>query len=92
MKNKIFFIVFMLIWVSLVVFNFFAPKYVFSEAENRNLAKFPKFTFEKLVSGEYQEQLDSYINDHFIFRNEWIKIKSQMEISSRKNGKPVEYI
>lgn len=79
MKNKIFFIVFIFIWIVLVVFNFIVPKVTFSEQENRYLAKIPSFSFEKLVSGEYQEDLDSYINDHFIFRNIWIKIKSQQE-------------
>lgn len=79
MKNKIFFVIFMFIWIVLVVFNFIAPKVTFSEQENRYLARIPRFSFEKLVSGEYQEALDTYINDHFIFRNVWIKIKSQEE-------------
>ena len=69
----------MFIWIILVVLNFVVPKISFSEQENRYLAKIPKFSFEKLVSGEYQEALDSYINDHFIFRNSWIRIKSQQE-------------
>ena len=79
MKNKIFFVIFMFIWIILVVLNFVVPKISFSEQENRYLAKIPKFSFEKLVSGEYQEALDSYINDHFIFRNSWIRIKSEQE-------------
>lgn len=79
LKNKIFFIVFMLIWIILIIFNFVFPKKNFSEQENRNLASFPKFSFEKLLSGQYQEELDTYINDHFIFRDIWIKIKSTQE-------------
>lgn len=79
MKNKIFFIIFMLVWIILIILNFVMPKVSFSEQENRYLAKIPKFSFEKLVSGEYQENLESYINDHFVFRNMWIKIKSQEE-------------
>lgn len=79
MKNKIFFIIFMLVWIILIILNFVMQKVSFSEQENRYLAKIPKFSFEKLVSGEYQEDLESYINDHFIFRNAWIKIKSQEE-------------
>lgn len=79
MKNKIFFIIFMLVWIILIILNFVMPKVSFSEQENRYLAKIPKFSFEKLVNGEYQEDLESYINDHFVFRNMWIKIKSQEE-------------
>lgn len=87
MKNKIFFAVFITIWVALVILNFIIKSDEFSQQENRYLAKLPTFTFEKLVSGEYQEELDNYINDHFIFRNAWIKIKSATEIALRKNRK-----
>ena len=79
MRRKIFFIVFMVIWISLIIINFLLPKKVFSEQENRYLASIPDFNFKDLVSGEYVEELDNYINDHFIFRNIWIKIKSGTE-------------
>ena len=78
---------FISVWIILVILNFFNPKKEFSEQENRYLAKLPTFSFEKLVSGEYQEELDNYINDHFIFRNTWIKIKSSTEMLLRKNRK-----
>ena len=83
MKNKIFFTVFMLMWVTLIVLNFVVKSEAFSEQENRYLAKLPTFTFEKLVDGTYQEEMDNYINDHFIFRNAWIKIKSEVEMLLR---------
>lgn len=83
MKNKIFFTVFMLMWVTLIVLNFVVKSESFSEQENRYLAKLPTFTFEKLVDGTYQEEMDTYINDHFIFRNAWIKIKSEVEMLLR---------
>ena len=83
MKNKIFFTVFMLMWVTLIVLNFVVKSEAFSEQENRYLAKLPTFTFEKLVDGTYQEEMDTYINDHFIFRNAWIKIKSEVEMLLR---------
>lgn len=83
MKNKIFFTVFMLVWVILIVLNLVIKSEEFSEQENRYLAKLPKFTFEKLVNGTYQKEMDTYINDHFIFRNAWIKIKSGGEILLR---------
>lgn len=79
MKNKIFFIIFIIIWVILIVLNFFKTDKVFSEQENRMLAKLPKFSVEKLVSGDYSKELDTYINDHFIFRDEWLKINSSLE-------------
>lgn len=79
MKNKIFFFGFMTIWIVLIILNFLIPPVGFSEQENRTLAKFPTFTWEKLIEGTYQEELDNYINDHFIFRNGWVKLKSGLE-------------
>mgnify|MGYP005766327383 FL=1 len=83
MKNKIFFTIFMLVWVTLVVLNFVVRSEEFSEQENRYLAKLPTFRIEKLLDGTYQEELDTYINDHFVFRNAWIKIKSETEMLLR---------
>lgn len=79
MKNKMFFIFFMIIWILIVVLNIFAKNEVFSEQENRFLAKIPIFSFEGLVEGEYAEGLDTYINDHFIWRNSWLKLNSLMQ-------------
>lgn len=87
MKNRIFFIAFMLIWVILIISNFIIKEEAFSQQENRYLANFPKFTIEKLLEGTYQGEMDNYINDHFIFRNTWIKIKSGVEMLLRKNRK-----
>ena len=87
MKNKIFFAIFITIWVALIVLNFVVKSDEFSEQENRYLAKLPAFSFDKLVNGKYQEEMDNYINDHFIFRNVWIKIKSATEMVLRKNRK-----
>ena len=83
MKNNMCFIVFISVWVTLIVLNLAIKSTAFSEQENRYLAKLPSFTFEKLVNGTYQEEMDNYINDHFIFRNSWIKIKSGVELLLR---------
>lgn len=84
MKNKIFFISFILIWAILIILNIFKTNKTFSEQENRMLAKVPEFSLEDLVSGEYSKKLDNYINDHFIFRDEWLKVNSGMELVLQK--------
>ena len=81
MKNKIFFAVFMIIWILIIVLNFVWPKQVFSEEENRMLATIPRFSFEKFVSGEYLNGVNDYINDHFAFRNMYLKLNSWWEVS-----------
>ena len=83
MKNKIFFIIFMFIWLILIVLNFIVKSKDFSEQENRYLAQMPSFSIEKLLDGEFQIEMDNYINDHFIFRDIWIKIKSGLEMLLR---------
>ena len=83
MKNKIFFIIFMFIWLILIVLNFIVKSKDFSEQENRYLAQMPSFSIEKLLDGEFQTEMDNYINDHFIFRDIWIKIKSGLEMLLR---------
>ena len=78
-NNKIFFIIFMIVWISIILLNVFLPVDEFSSQENRYLATFPKFSFDKLVSGEYTANLDTYLNDHFSIRNLLIKIDSLKE-------------
>lgn len=80
MKNKIFFAIFMTIWVVIVIINFIWPKQVFSEEENRMLATIPRFSFESFVNGDYLNGVNDYINDHFAFRNIYLKLNSWWEI------------
>lgn len=84
MKNKIFFITFILIWAILIILNIFKTNRTFSEQENRVLARVPEFSLEELVNGEYSKNLDNYINDHFIFRDGWLKVNSGMELVLQK--------
>ena len=80
MKNKIFFGIFMAVWVIIIILNFIWPKQTFSASENRMLAVIPRFSFDDFVSGEYLGGIDSYINDHFAFRDFYLKLNSWWEI------------
>ena len=91
-KNKTFFIVFISFWMILTVLNFIMPNKKISENENRMLARLPKFEVEELVNGKYVDKLNDYINDHFIFRDIWLKIKSMEEILLGKTENNGVYI
>lgn len=91
-KSKIFFLIFMTIWLVLIILNFVLPKVVFSEQENRYLARIPEFHFDDLVSGKYSEDLDTYINDHFVFRNFWLKLNSFVQLAIGKTENNGVYI
>ena len=51
----------------------------FSENENRYLAEIPKFTIEGFLKGDFQEDLENYLNDQVIGRDHWISFKSAVE-------------
>ena len=80
MKNKIFFAIFMTVWVIIILLNFIWPKQVFSEEENRMLATIPRFSFASFVSGDYLNGVNDYINDHFAFRDINLKLNSWWEV------------
>lgn len=78
-KHLVFFSVLVALWAGLVVSNLLTPVKVFSENENRYLAELPVFSFEDFVSGKYMQDMDEYINDQFILRNQWIGMKVSLE-------------
>lgn len=58
---------------------FLTPKKSFSENENRYLEKMPKFEFETLINGEFVTNLQSYLNDHFPFRDFFMNLNTKVE-------------
>lgn len=70
-----------IIWMA---FFFFLDKDEFSENENRYLVKAPVFDLEKVKSGEYMEDLESYLTDHFPFRDFFMGIKARAEMAAGK--------
>lgn len=92
MNNKKFFIVFISFWALLIILNFIVPSKEFSQNENRMLAKLPKFRLEELFDGTYVEKLNDYINDHFVFRDLWLKINATEEIALGKTENNGVYI
>lgn len=66
-------------------FGFLAlDKQEFSENENRYLEKFPALSWERVKSGEYMEDMNSYLCDHFPFRDFFIGLKTRTEIAAGK--------
>lgn len=56
-----------------------------SVKENRNLAKFPIISFERIVDGRFMEDFETYQSDQFIFRNLWISLKTRLDSLAGKN-------
>ena len=51
----------------------------FSELENRKLKTNVTFTIKNFLGGSFQEDYESYINDQFPLRDNWISLKSMNE-------------
>lgn len=58
------------------ILNLFSPVSEFSDNENRPLGQFPTFSFERLFEGKYISEFETYIQDQFIMRDNWIVIKA----------------
>lgn len=68
---------------------FLLPHERFSELENRYLQRPPKLTLENVLSSNYATEAESYVTDHFPFRNQWIAVKSvseQIRLQQENNG------
>lgn len=60
--------------------NLFLPDRDFSEQENRSLQTAPVFSADKLFSGEFMSEFESYCSDQFVMRDRWISMKARLEL------------
>lgn len=65
------------------------PKNYFSELENRHLQAFPQFTWKKLFEGHFTKEAETFVTDHFPYRDQWVASKSileQLRLQQENNG------
>lgn len=82
MKNIIKYPLVLLFAAFIAVFSvtdMFVNRRVFSETENRYLEQKPKFTVKALMDGTFTTKYETYINDQFVLRDNWISMKSKAE-------------
>ncbi len=68
---------------------FILPHHRFSELENRYLQAAPQLTWDNLISKKFAEETESFITDHFPFRDKWLWVKStseQARLQQENNG------
>lgn len=66
------------------VVNIFTPDKGFSEEENRVLQEKPDFSLSNYIEGRYESKLETYVNDQFLLRNAFIKIKASADVTAGK--------
>ena len=69
-----------LIIIILSVFTVFRTPKEFSENENRALATKPQYSFSSLIDGRYMTEVEDYLNDQFITRDNAIRLKTAIDL------------
>ncbi len=76
-KYKIIGIVLFLLILYIVMFSYFIIKdRDFSENENRYLSQLPRLSVDAVLSGQYMQDIEQYIDDQFPKRDTWVTLKS----------------
>lgn len=70
--------------LAITIFDIAKPDKTFSDLENRMLASKPKFTAKGYFENTFGPKYETYINDQFIFRDQWIDLKSTTEFALGK--------
>lgn len=76
-KDRIVFIcLFIFIFLITLLNYLFIKPSIYSEMEKRKLAEMPEINISDMFSGEFMSKYEEYVNDHMIFRDDFIKISS----------------
>ncbi len=77
-------IVFAVFIMGFTAIDILTPDKDFSDLENRVLESAPELTVDSLVSNEFAQDYETYTNDQFYLRDQWISLKSLGESSLGK--------
>lgn len=84
MKHKYLVICFPIVLCILILgislLDLIKPDVLFSEYENRILAKRPQFSLQSLFQGSFTDDYESYLTDQFVYRNQWIYLKTKTDL------------
>ena len=59
--------------------NLLLPDKKISVAENRELQQKPRLTKKKFLKGKFQTQYESYLNDQFCLRDQWVTLSTGIQ-------------
>ncbi len=86
MKTKVLrVILFFLIILIIPAFTLLGKKETVSYNENKTLAEFPVLTVESWKNRSFMTGMSDYFSDHFVFRENFIKLKNKIEVLIGKN-------
>lgn len=64
------------LWLAFFLLNLLTPNRVFSEAENRYLAKRPELEAKEVLDGDYMEDYEIWMSDQLLFRDGFVGLKA----------------
>ncbi len=92
MRNKIITSFFCLLLAASALTGLIVPDRYYSEREKRTLTQKPQFTIVDFVSGNFSDELDQYLTDQVPLRDDWVTLKTYMELAVGKRESGGVYI
>lgn len=77
--NTIIIVVFAVFIGGITCMNLLAEDQPFSQAENRPLMQFPKVSLERITSGAFTKDVETYLSDQFVHKRFWTSIKASAQ-------------
>ena len=79
MQKRIVAFIFLVIIAAMAMGELSPNKAGFSPMENRYLAVMPGASWRTIRTGEWMDDLETYMADHVLLRDQWIRIKNTLE-------------
>lgn len=84
-KDKVLTIIFITFLFTFMVVNIVKKDNDISYSERRKLQKMPKITYDSVINGTYFNTLDKYTTDQFMWRDNFRKIKIDIDLLTKNN-------
>lgn len=84
-KDIVLTIMFIIFLFTFMIVNIVKKDDDISYSERRKLQKMPKITYDSVINGTYFNKLDKYTTDQFIWRDNFRKIKIDIDLLTKNN-------
>ena len=92
MRNKIITSFFCLLLAVSALAELIVPDRYYSEREKRTLTQKPQFSVADFLSGKFSDELENYLTDQVPLRDDWVTLKTYMELTVGKRESGGVYI
>lgn len=79
-------VVFLIFIYGMALWFLFSPKIDYSSSEKRYLQKFPDTNVEKVLSGDFGSEFETFFADQFPQRNTWVGLNAYTALAEGNNG------